>query len=206
MSDPPQPVVVVAADDADRYESWLAPDYEVRTADSAAALEDCADGAVDVVLVTRALAADGDPLAAVREAAPRVRVAALVDEDPSFDVIESGFDAVVRTPVDRDGLVAAVEDLLGAHEFAERVVELGELVAEEAPPSADADPVEDDVATAVAAAEPDVGDEVGTVDDELAAERDRLTDDAAFVGTLREVAGEEGEIDEDPDAGGETGE
>jgi len=205
------PVVVVAAADADRYETWLPPEYEVRAADSRETLVECVDGDVDVAVVERTFAGDGELLAALREASPHLRIPALVGEDPSFDVIESGFDAALRTPVDRERLGEAVDELLADHEFAERVLDFGEVVTEEAPPPADATPVEDDdIATAVGSGDP--VDDVEETEEQLAEQRDRLTDDAAFVGTLREVTGEEGEIAEAPgseddgtDAGGDTG-
>ncbi|MBX0325625.1 response regulator [Halomicroarcula sp. F13] len=116
MNDSDAPVVLIVEDEpdvAETYERWL-QDYDVRrveTGDSALAQ---LDETIDVVLLDRMLPgmSGADVLAEIRSGAIDCRVAMVTAVDPSFDIIEMGFDEYVTKPPDREQLRETVERLL----------------------------------------------------------------------------------------------
>lgn len=99
---------------ADLYETWLAAEYEVRTANTAAEAEELLDDDIEVALLDRRLP-DGsgdDVLAMIREAGLDARVAMVTAVDPDFDILDMGFDDYVVKPVTESDLFEIVEGLL----------------------------------------------------------------------------------------------
>jgi DNA-binding response OmpR family regulator len=99
---------------ADLYETWLAADYDIRTAHTAGEAAELIDDDIDVALLDRRLP-DGsgdDVLAMIREAGLDARVAMVTAVDPDFDILEMGFDDYIVKPVTESDLYDIVEGLL----------------------------------------------------------------------------------------------
>jgi DNA-binding response OmpR family regulator len=99
---------------ADLYETWLAADYDIRTAHTAGEAEELLDDDIDVALLDRRLP-DGsgdDVLSMIQEAGLDARVAMVTAVDPDFDILEMGFDDYVVKPVTESDLYEIVEGLL----------------------------------------------------------------------------------------------
>lgn len=196
MTDDSRPVVLVATGDDDagtRFVDSLSGTYAVRRADSVAGALAAVDGDVAAALLDRDLAATAqrEVIAALREGGENPRVAAVTDDDPDFDVIETGFDGHVPREMGGEDLRATVEDLLAGREFVDRVEEYRSLVADQAAGGVGGDPGGDDATvTGPAADDADLDEEIEAVDEELAEERERLADDAELVATLRELTGD----------------
>lgn len=108
---------------ADLYETWLATEYEVRTAHTAAEAEELLDAEIDVALLDRRLP-DGsgdDVLELIRGAGIDARVAMVTAVDPDFDILEMGFDDYVVKPVTERDLHDIVERLLERDQYSENL-------------------------------------------------------------------------------------
>lgn len=98
---------------ADGHAARLENRYEVETAyDGTTALEKL-DRSVDVVLLDRRMPElTGDEvLATIRKRNLPCRVAMVTAVEPSFDVLDMGFDGYLEKPVDREELLMTVETL-----------------------------------------------------------------------------------------------
>ncbi|MFW6458336.1 MAG: response regulator [Halodesulfurarchaeum sp.] len=116
------PTVLIVDDEVnitELFSVWLQEGYDVRTANSGEEALEELDEAVDVVLLDRRMPGlSGDEvLESIREAGYDCRVAMVTAVDPDFDVIEMGFDDYLTKPIDREGLEAAIESLLGRKEY-----------------------------------------------------------------------------------------
>ena len=104
---------------ADLYETWLATEYEVRTAHTAAEAEELLDGEIDIGLLDRRLP-DGsgdDVLEMIRDAGIDARVAMVTAVDPDFDILEMGFDDYIVKPVTERDLHDIAEQLLERDQY-----------------------------------------------------------------------------------------
>jgi len=132
-----RPTVLVVDDDrdlADLYATWLADEYDVRTANTAAEATDRFDADVDVVLLDRRLPeSSGDEvLASLRESGSDVQIAMVSAVDPDFDIIEMGFDAYLVKPVTREELTGLVDRLLARRIYTVEVREFFALASKRA--------------------------------------------------------------------------
>ncbi|WP_255169704.1 response regulator [Natrononativus amylolyticus] len=127
MSDP---TVLVVDDEpaiADAHAQWLSEEYTVKTAyDGEQALE-LMDDSIDVVLLDRRMPGiSGDEvLETVRERGYDCRVAMVSAVEPSFDILELGYDTYLVKPVsEADRLLETVETLLRRSEYDDQMQEL----------------------------------------------------------------------------------
>ena len=187
MDDEDRPVVAVVEDEpdvAETYELWLAGDYDVRMAASGTAALEMIDDDVDVVLLDRMMPGmSGDEvLAELRARGDDVHVAMVTAVDPDFDIVEMGFDDYVSKPPTRESLVETVEDLLSRDDHADAVQEYRSLLTKRA--ALEDEKEADELAESDAYAE--LQSRIDALEAELDAEEDRLLDDSAFVGAIRE--------------------
>ena len=116
------------------YEQFVGEQYTVRTATTVEAAVDIVDESTDVVLLDRRLP-DGDGqrvLERIREQGYGCRVAMVTGVVPDFDIVGMGFDHYVVKPISRDGLLDAVEVLLGRTEYGTKLRETASLVSKRA--------------------------------------------------------------------------
>jgi len=140
-----RPTVLVVDDDrdlADLYATWLADEYDVRTANTADDAVGRFDETVDVVLLDRRLPeSSGDEvLATLRGSGSDVQIAMVSAVDPDFDIIEMGFDAYLVKPVTRDDLTGLVDRLLTRRTYAVEVREFFALASKRAALETQKDP------------------------------------------------------------------
>jgi two-component system response regulator AdeR len=103
----------------DGHAARLSGSYTVRTAyDGEDALAQL-DSAVDVVLLDRRMPglSGDDVLTTIRERGLHCRVAMLTGVEPSFDIVDMGFDDYVRKPVLRERLLETVERLVRRSDY-----------------------------------------------------------------------------------------
>lgn len=116
MSDSESPVVLIVEDEpdvAETYARWLG-DYDVRQAETGEEALAQVDETIDVVLLDRMMPgmSGGEVLKEIRSLEVDCRVAMVTAVDPSFDIIEMGFDEYLTKPPDRGELQATVDRLL----------------------------------------------------------------------------------------------
>ena len=134
---------VLAVDDRresrQRYERRLGDDFEVVTAASGEAALDVLPDGVDVVLLHQDLPDTGsdDVLFSIRTAGYDCRVAKITEQEPTEDVIEAGFDAVLVEPATADELREIVERLLARSSYETQLDELYSLCVKRAKARAD---------------------------------------------------------------------
>jgi DNA-binding response OmpR family regulator len=187
MQTPDEPVVLVVEDEpdvAETYQLWLTADYEVRLAESGAEALEELDESVDVVLLDRMMPGmSGDEvLAEIRDRGYDCQVAIVSAVDPDFDIIEMGFDDYVTKPPTRDGLRETVEELLARSERAGTVQTYRSLLAKRTA----LEEQKSDGKLQESDAYGELQDRIETLEAELETDQERLLDDAAFVGALRE--------------------
>ena len=139
-----RPTVLVVDDEpevADVYALRLDSDYETRVAYSGEAALDTIDDEIDVVLLDRRMPnLSGDELLdIIRSDGYDCRVIMLTAVDPGLDIVELPFDDYLCKPVEKDDLVAAIEQQLEIKRHDERVIEYLELRAKQSLLSADSD-------------------------------------------------------------------
>jgi len=120
------PRVLVVDDEtevADVYALRLRDEYDTETAYGGEAALDAVDEDVDVVLLDRRMPdRSGDEvLAEIRERGLDVRVIMITAVDPDFDIVDMPFDDYLCKPVEKDDLVAAIEQQLTAGRYDERL-------------------------------------------------------------------------------------
>jgi DNA-binding response OmpR family regulator len=110
---------------ADVYALRLRGEYETRTAYGGAAALEAYDGDVDVVLLDRRMpdVAGDEVLAELRERDADVRVVMLTAVDPDFDILSMPFDDYLCKPVEKDDLLAAIEQQVEARRYDEQLDE-----------------------------------------------------------------------------------
>ncbi|MFC4553269.1 response regulator, partial [Halorussus sp. GCM10023401] len=109
MDESDAPTVLVIEDEPDLgrlYELWLEDDYDVKHVETGEQALSALDDSVDVVLLDRRLPGMSGRavLEEIRERDVDCRVAMVTAVDPSFDVVEMGFDTYVTKPPDREQL------------------------------------------------------------------------------------------------------
>lgn len=123
------PTVLVVDDEqdiADIYTLQLEDEYDVRTVYGGPAAVEAVDETVDVVLLDRRMPelSGNEVLERIREAGYDCRVIMVTAIDPEFDIIEMPFDDYLCKPVDKETLMAAIEQQLTAKEYDETVSDL----------------------------------------------------------------------------------
>jgi len=137
---------------ADVYALRLGDRYETKTAYGGEAALEAVDGDIDLVLLDRRMpdVSGDDVLETIRERELGTRVIMITAVDPDFDIIDMPFDDYLCKPVEKDDLVAAIDQQLAARRYDDRLAEylevtskLALLEAEKPPQSLDSN---DDVA------------------------------------------------------------
>jgi len=192
MSDPDSPVILIVEDEpdvAETYERWL-QDYDVRRAETGDEALSHLDETVDVVLLDRMLPgmSGTEVLDEIRSRKLDCRVAMVTAVDPSFDIIEMGFDEYVTKPPEREQLRGTVETLLHRATLDGDLQEYYSLVARRATLEAEftADRLESNEEYT------DLIDRIethrATVDDSMG----DMGSDSEFVGAVREIMDDSG--------------
>lgn len=124
-------VVDDEAEVADVYALRLRERYDVETAYSGAAALDAVDEDTDVVLLDRRMPdrTGEEVLTELRDRDLDVRVIMITAVDPDFDIVEMPIDDYLCKPVERDDLVAAIEQQLAADRYGERLTEYLEVTS-----------------------------------------------------------------------------
>jgi len=116
------PTVLVADDEpsiADGHAMRLEEQYDVRTAHSGSEALEKLDEEVDVVLLDRRMpgVSGDDVLDRIRERGLPCRVAMVTAVEPTFDIVDMGFDGYLEKPLDREALFETVERLCRRVEY-----------------------------------------------------------------------------------------
>lgn len=141
------PTVLVVDDEraiVDGHAVRLESRYDVRRAYSGEEALEKLDGAVEVVLFDRRMPGltGEEVLSEVRERELGCRVAMLTGVEPSFDIIDTGFDDYLRKPVGTRELLDAVEGMLRRARYDRRLHEFFALASKAAVLETDRDPAE----------------------------------------------------------------
>jgi len=193
MTEPGDPVVLVVEDDpetVEQYRDWLS-EYNVRHAPNGERALASIDDSVDVVVLDRALPdmTGAEVLREIREGDIDVRVVIATTMEADFDVIHMGFDAYVRTPVEREAFLDTVEEVLERAALRHQLREYYSLMSRKGALEADK-PVEElqereeyvELLDRIEAAEAAVDETTGD-----------MASESEFVGAVREVADEHDE-------------
>lgn len=132
-----QPTVLVVDDEASYtalLAEWLADDYRVRTAHSGTEALEKLDDTVSVMLLDRRMPdRSGDEvLSVVRDRGLHCRVAMVTAVEPSFDVVELGFDDYLVKPTTRAEITSLVDSLLHRATYQREVQQLFALASKRA--------------------------------------------------------------------------
>lgn len=179
------PTVLVVADDRDiarTYHGYLADAYAVRVAHDTDDALSALDGSVDVVLLDRRLPdrPGRDVLDRIRERELDIRVATVTAVDPGLEAVGMGFDEYVIKPTTRGELRATVERLLALRRHADDVRAYHSLLVKLAG-------LRERAAARGRDGYADLEARVTALEATIESEATRLTDDAAFVATLRAI-------------------
>lgn len=118
----------------DGHAARLESRYDVRTAyDGREAIEQL-DDSVDVVLLDRRMPGltGEEVLARVRDRDLRCRVAMLTGVEPSFDIIDMGFDDYLRKPISKEELLETVDRMVRRARYDDRLQEFFSLASKAA--------------------------------------------------------------------------
>ncbi|WP_135304179.1 response regulator [Haloarcula amylovorans] len=135
MSESTADATVLVVDDeeevADVYALRLRNHYQTETAYGGQAALDRIDDDIDVVLLDRRMpdVAGDEVLAEIRERDVSTRVIMITAVDPDFDIIELPFDDYLCKPVEKEALVAAIDQQLAARRYDDRLAEYLELTS-----------------------------------------------------------------------------
>jgi DNA-binding response OmpR family regulator len=129
-----QATVLVVDDErevADVYALRLRGEYETRTAYGGEEALSKVDDTVDVVLLDRRMPdiSGDDVLAEIRSRSLDCRVIMLTAVDPGMDILEMDFDDYLCKPVEKDDLVAAIDQQLQVQRYDERLSEYLEVTS-----------------------------------------------------------------------------
>jgi two-component system response regulator AdeR len=133
----PESTVLVVEDQerlADLYETWLAANYDVRTAHTVAEAQELLDAEIEIALLDRRLP-DGsgdDVLELIRDRGIDARVAMVTAVDPDFDILDMGFDDYIVKPVTERDLHDIVEGLLERDQYSNELMEYYALASKRA--------------------------------------------------------------------------
>ena len=116
---------------ADVYALRLRNQYETETAYGGAQALDRIDDDIDVVLLDRRMPDIGgdEVLGEIREREISTRVIMITAVDPDFDIIDMPFDDYLCKPVEKDDLVAAIDQQLAARRYDDRLTEYLEVTS-----------------------------------------------------------------------------
>jgi DNA-binding response OmpR family regulator len=116
---------------ADVHALRLGDRYETETAYGGEAALETVDGDIDVVLLDRRMpnVSGDDVLTTIRERELGVRVIMITAVDPDFDIIDMPFDDYLCKPVEKDDLVAAIDQQLAARRYDDRLAEYLEVTS-----------------------------------------------------------------------------
>ncbi len=117
------------AEVADVYALRLRDEYDTETAYGGEEALEAVDESVDVVLLDRRMPqVSGDEvLSTIRERGLDTRVVMITAVDPDFDIVDMPFDDYLCKPVQKDDLVAAIEQQLTASRYDDRLTEYLEV-------------------------------------------------------------------------------
>lgn len=138
MSSGVEPATILAVDDQPefrrRYEHRLGDDYEVLTANCGTAALDLLEDHVDIVLLDRCIPdMSGDVLLeTIRSRDYDCRVTMVTTNEPDADIIELGYDAVLKKPMATTTLNDTVERLLARTAYETQLQELYSLCVQRA--------------------------------------------------------------------------
>jgi DNA-binding response OmpR family regulator len=123
-----EPRVLIVDDEAevaDVYALRLRDEYDTQTAYGGEEALEAVDEAVDVVLLDRRMPqVSGDEvLSTIRERGLDTRVIMITAVDPDFDIVDMPFDDYLCKPVQKEDLVAAIEQQLTASRYDDRLTE-----------------------------------------------------------------------------------
>jgi len=124
-------VVDDEAEVADVYALRLRDQYETETAYGGAAALDRLDDDIDVVLLDRRMPGVGgdEVLEEIRERDVSTRVIMITAVDPDFDIIDMPFDDYLCKPIEKEDLVAAIDQQLAARRYDDRLSEYLEVTS-----------------------------------------------------------------------------
>jgi DNA-binding response OmpR family regulator len=116
---------------ADVYALRLRNDYDTRVAYSGEDALDTIDIDVDIVLLDRRMpeVSGDDVLDEIREKGYDCRVIMLTAVDPGLDIVEMPFDDYLCKPVEKEDLVAAIEQQLQIQRYDEQLSEYFEVTS-----------------------------------------------------------------------------
>jgi len=116
---------------ADVYALRLRNQYGTETAYGGAQALDRLDDDIDVVLLDRRMPDVGgdEVLEEIRERDISTRVIMITAVDPDFDIIDMPFDDYLCKPVEKDDLVAAIDQQLAARRYDDRLTEYLEVTS-----------------------------------------------------------------------------
>jgi DNA-binding response OmpR family regulator len=125
VSEPTDDATVLVVDDekevADVYALRLRTEFETETAYGGEAALDAIGGGdeIDVVLLDRRMpgVSGDDVLEEIRDRGIDCRVIMITAVDPDFDIIDMQFDDYLCKPIEKDDLVAAIEQQLTARRY-----------------------------------------------------------------------------------------
>ncbi|WP_436907387.1 response regulator [Halosimplex marinum] len=129
-----EPRVLIVDDEAevaDVYALRLRDEYDTETAYGGEEALEAVDESVDVVLLDRRMPqVSGDEvLSTIRERGLDTRVVMITAVDPDFDIVDMPFDDYLCKPVQKDDLVAAIEQQLTASRYDDRLTEYLEVTS-----------------------------------------------------------------------------
>ena len=124
-------VVDDEAEVADVYALRLRDQYETETAYGGVAALDRLDDDIDVVLLDRRMPGVGgdEVLEEIRERDVSTRVIMITAVDPDFDIIDMPFDDYLCKPIEKEDLVAAIDQQLAARRYDDRLSEYLEVTS-----------------------------------------------------------------------------
>ena len=135
MSESTADATVLVVDDeaevADVYALRLRDQYETETAYGGEDALEQLDDDVDVVLLDRRMPDVGgdEVLEEIRERDVSTRVIMITAVDPDFDIIDMPFDDYLCKPVEKEDLVAAIDQQLAARRYDDRLAEYLEVTS-----------------------------------------------------------------------------
>ncbi|MFC6734368.1 MULTISPECIES: response regulator [unclassified Haladaptatus] len=197
MGSPAQPVVLIVDDEpdiAETYELWLSDRYQIKIAGSGDEALSKIDTDVDVVLLDRMMPgmSGEEVLTEIRTRDIDCRVAMVTAVDPSFDIIEMGFDEYVVKPPSKERLRATVEQLVKRGELNTTYQEYFSLIARQDALQAEFSPGE-------LADSPEYNTLLAQIEAQESKLKDRLGElnsDANFIGAIREIMRESESMNE----------
>ena len=128
------PRVLIVDDEsevADVYELRLRDEYDTETAYGGEEALETVEESVDVVLLDRRMpgVSGDDVLETIRERGLDCRVVMITAVDPDFDIVDMPFDDYLCKPVQKEDLVAAIDQQLTANRYDDRLTEYLEVTS-----------------------------------------------------------------------------